>query len=218
MLWRLWLLLSTKTVEIWGTVKAVKSAHAHIVAELTVCASSHQQRRSCTNGYEKSLCQARWDYKFPSDFKNVMYIFWSLLWVCLCVCVFAFGWFSFVEGLCTTESWVVPSGRGPCLLPPLAPLLPAISGAWAAVNVIMQTGTSIFWVDSGLWVKELLSFVAGDGEPGSGCVPHHSFQGLTSRFTWSPCLRRRFNSLVCQTAFIHLTAHLTVLSIPGLFH
>lgn len=53
----------------------------------------------------------------------------------------------------------------------------------------------------------------GDGEPSSGCVPHHPFQGLTSRFHWSPCLRRSFNSSVCQTAFIHLTAHLAVLSI-----
>ncbi|TMS05280.1 Kielin/chordin-like protein [Larimichthys crocea] len=36
----------------------------------------------------------------------------------------------------------------------------------------------------------------GDGEPTSGCVPHHPFQGLTSRFHWSPCLRRSFNSSV----------------------
>lgn len=53
----------------------------------------------------------------------------------------------------------------------------------------------------------------GDGEPDSDCVPHHPFQDLTSRFHWSPCLRRSFNSSVCQTAFIHLTAHLTVRSI-----
>ncbi|XP_035521392.1 uncharacterized protein LOC118330816 [Morone saxatilis] len=36
----------------------------------------------------------------------------------------------------------------------------------------------------------------GDGEPASGCVPHHTFQGFTSRFHWSPCLRRNFNSSV----------------------
>ncbi|XP_076589789.1 uncharacterized protein LOC143322463 [Chaetodon auriga] len=36
----------------------------------------------------------------------------------------------------------------------------------------------------------------GDGEADSGCVSHHPFQGLTSRFHWSPCLRRNFNSSV----------------------
>nr|XP_046250758.1 uncharacterized protein LOC124062199 [Scatophagus argus] len=36
----------------------------------------------------------------------------------------------------------------------------------------------------------------GDGEPGTGCVPHHPFQGLTSRLHWTPCLRRSFNSSV----------------------
>ena len=57
----------------------------------------------------------------------------------------------------------------------------------------------------------------GDGVPDSGCIPHHPFQGLTSRFHWSPCLRRIFNSSVCQTAFIHLMAHLTVLFIQCRF-
>lgn len=55
----------------------------------------------------------------------------------------------------------------------------------------------------------------GDSEPDSGCVRHHPFQGLTPHFHWSPCLRRSFNSSVCQTAFIHLTSPLTVLSIQG---
>ncbi|XP_029499286.1 uncharacterized protein LOC115114968 [Oncorhynchus nerka] len=40
----------------------------------------------------------------------------------------------------------------------------------------------------------------GDGEQESnyvsGCVPHHSFQGLSARFHWSPCLRRSFNTSV----------------------
>lgn len=53
----------------------------------------------------------------------------------------------------------------------------------------------------------------GDGEPDSGCVPHHPFQGLTSRLHWSPCLRRRFNSSVCRTPFTKLTAHPTLLFI-----
>ncbi|XP_068579090.1 uncharacterized protein [Cebidichthys violaceus] len=54
-------------------------------------------------------------------------------------------------------------------------------------------------VDSGLmkfsaaWQAGLFG---GDGEPSSGCVPHHPFQGLTSHFHWSPCLKRRFNSLM----------------------
>lgn len=49
-------------------------------------------------------------------------------------------------------------------------------------------------------------FFGGDGEPDSGCVPHHPFQGMTSH--WSPCLRRRFNSSVSHTVFfINLSAH-----------
>ncbi|XP_042268721.1 uncharacterized protein LOC121897964 isoform X2 [Thunnus maccoyii] len=36
----------------------------------------------------------------------------------------------------------------------------------------------------------------GDGKAGSGCVQYHPFQGRTSRFHWSPCLRRSFNSSV----------------------
>lgn len=36
----------------------------------------------------------------------------------------------------------------------------------------------------------------GDGEPDSGCVPHHPFQGLVSHFHWIPCLKRSFNSSI----------------------
>ncbi|XP_056242607.1 uncharacterized protein LOC130175927 [Seriola aureovittata] len=47
-------------------------------------------------------------------------------------------------------------------------------------------------------------FFGGDGEPGSGCVPHHPFQGVTSHFHWSPCLRRRFNSSVLLPNAVNL--------------
>lgn len=53
-------------------------------------------------------------------------------------------------------------------------------------------------------------FFGGDGQPDSGCVPHHPFQGLTSHFHWSPCLRRSFNSSVCHITCIYLTAPFTV--------
>lgn len=89
--------------------------------------------------------------------------------------------------------------------------LQSMSSCKLAIPYFEWTVDSGSMTSSAAWQAGLFG---GDGEPGSGCIPHHPFQGVTSNLKWSPCLRRRFNSSVSQMAFIHLKAHLAVLSIP----
>ena len=89
--------------------------------------------------------------------------------------------------------------------------LQSVSSCKLAIPYFEWTVDSGSMKSSAAWQA---GFFGGDGEPGSGCIPHHPFQGMTSHFHWSPCLRRSFNSSVCQTAFIDMTAHLAVPSIP----
>ncbi|KAG9345615.1 hypothetical protein JZ751_008759 [Albula glossodonta] len=45
------------------------------------------------------------------------------------------------------------------------------------------------------------NFFGGDGDPATGCVSHHPFQG---KMRWSPCLRRRFNSSISLPDAVNL--------------
>lgn len=88
--------------------------------------------------------------------------------------------------------------------------LRSVSSCKLAIPYFEWTVDSGSMKSSAAWQAGLFG---GDGELGSGCIPHHPFQGVTSHVHWSPCLRRSFNSSVCQIPFLHLTADLTVLSI-----
>lgn len=88
--------------------------------------------------------------------------------------------------------------------------LQSMSSCKLAIPYFEWTVDSGSMKSSAAWQAGLFG---GDGEPGSDCIPHHPFQGVTSHFHWSPCLRRSFNSSVCQTTSIHLTAHLAELSV-----
>ncbi|XP_078139129.1 uncharacterized protein LOC144538545 [Centroberyx gerrardi] len=71
--------------------------------------------------------------------------------------------------------------------------LQSLSSCQLAVPYFEWTVDSGSMRSSAAWQAGLFG---GDGESGSGCVPHHPFQGWTSRSYWSPCLRRSFNSSV----------------------
>lgn len=78
--------------------------------------------------------------------------------------------------------------------------LQSLSSCKLAIPYFEWTVDSGSMLSSAAWEAGLFG---GNGEPGSGCVQHHPFKGRTSRFHWSPCLRRSFNSSVCQSTFIH---------------
>ncbi|XP_078024429.1 uncharacterized protein LOC117262125 [Epinephelus lanceolatus] len=71
--------------------------------------------------------------------------------------------------------------------------LQSVSSCRLALPYFEWTVDSGSMKSSAAWQAGLFG---GDGEPGSNCVLHHPFRGLTSRFHWSPCLRRSFNSSV----------------------
>ncbi|XP_050929374.1 uncharacterized protein LOC108875150 [Lates calcarifer] len=71
--------------------------------------------------------------------------------------------------------------------------LQSMSSCKLAIPYFEWTVDSGSMKSSAAWQAGLFG---GDGEPGSDCIPHHPFQGVTSHFHWSPCLRRSFNSSV----------------------
>lgn len=71
--------------------------------------------------------------------------------------------------------------------------LQSISSCKLALPYFEWTVDSGSLKSSAAWQAGLFG---GGGDPDSACVRHHPFQGLTSRFHWSPCLRRSFNSSV----------------------
>lgn len=75
--------------------------------------------------------------------------------------------------------------------------LQSVSSCKMAVPYFEWTVDSGSMKSSAVWQAGLFG---GDGEPETGCVPQHPFQGLTPHFFWKPCLRRSFNSSVCLVA------------------
>ncbi|XP_029952601.1 uncharacterized protein LOC115392201 [Salarias fasciatus] len=71
--------------------------------------------------------------------------------------------------------------------------LQSVSSCRMAVPYFEWTVDSGSMQSSAAWQAGLFG---GDGEPETGCVPHHPFQGSTPHFYWKPCLRRSFNSSV----------------------
>lgn len=142
--------------------------------------------------------------------------FVSLLWVYLCLCVCLYVDLAVWKGFALLRAEFSPlAGDHAFFLPWHCYFLRLVEQELQSISSCKLALSFFEWtVDSGsmkfsaAWQAGLFG---GDGDPGSGCIPHHPFQGLTSRFHWSPCLRRSFNSSVCQTDFIPLTAQLTLI-------
>lgn len=192
--------------------KAVKSAYAQGATESTVCAdiwpsekrleTSHWERGGCTNGLSDNSTAGQVRVRIltvwvlTSEIQGVRVCL--SLWVYLCVTLDAWKDLALLRAKFSPQAgdhaFFLPWHR--YFLRLVERELQSVSSCKLAIPYFEWTVDTGSMNTSTAWQADLFG---GDGEPGSGCVPHHPFQGTTSH--WSPCLRRRFNSSVGHSLF-----------------